>query len=289
VNGSSAAAATVAGAAALLAQARPSLDAAALKSLLAESARPLPGTPVAAQGAGLVDPGAAAAAEVAAEPASLALGNATGKDWETRQRLLLRNLSTRDVGIRIRIARQSEGAASVRFSARPAHLVLGRGASAWIDLRVFLASAPRGHAPAAGTIVVLPAAGLPLRLPWEITFERRRPSLLGPVRLSPRSFEPSILTPALLTLRAGTIGSASGRDQLHPLERLDISLWNARGVRLGLLARLRDVLPGTFQFGVTGRSPGGAILDRGRYTLRLVAVPTTKGPATQRWITLRIK
>ena len=59
VNGSSAAAATVAGAAALLAQARPALGASALGGLLVGSAQQLPVDPVTHQGAGLVDVGAA--------------------------------------------------------------------------------------------------------------------------------------------------------------------------------------------------------------------------------------
>ena len=59
VNGTSVAAALVGGGAALLAQARPYLDAEALKGLLVGSARPLAGDPVASQGAGLIDVGGA--------------------------------------------------------------------------------------------------------------------------------------------------------------------------------------------------------------------------------------
>ena len=109
VNGTSAAAAVVAGAAALLAQARTGLDASALRSLLVETARPLAATPVTAQGAGRIDPGAASAAELAVEPASLALGRAGGT---ARQTLVVRNLSTRDLPVRIRIEHSSEGAAA---------------------------------------------------------------------------------------------------------------------------------------------------------------------------------
>ena len=76
VNGTSGAAALVAGAAALLAQARPYLDADALKSLIVGAARPLPDDPVTAQGVGLIDLGGATATEVGASPASLALGRA---------------------------------------------------------------------------------------------------------------------------------------------------------------------------------------------------------------------
>src|SRR5207248_11336815 len=73
VNGSSGAAAVVAGAAALLAQLPPALGAPDLRGLLAGSAAPLADTSVAAQGGGLVDLGAAAPAALAAWPDPLAL------------------------------------------------------------------------------------------------------------------------------------------------------------------------------------------------------------------------
>ena len=76
ISGTSAAAALVAGSAALLAQARPELDASALKGLLAGTARPLPREAVAAQGTGLLDIGATSAGEVAALPTTLSFGRA---------------------------------------------------------------------------------------------------------------------------------------------------------------------------------------------------------------------
>src|SRR2546423_1387471 len=76
VNGTSAAAALVAGSAALLAQARPYLDADALKSLLVGAARPLPDDPVTAQGVGMIDRGGATAIQVRAGPAVPAIGAA---------------------------------------------------------------------------------------------------------------------------------------------------------------------------------------------------------------------
>jgi len=82
---------------------------------------------------------------------------------------------------------------------------------------------------------------------------------------------------------------AHGRDEIQPLDRLEITLWNKAGARLGLLARLRDVLPGTYQFGLTGRSPAGALLDRGRYRLKIVADPVAPGPATVRWVGFTIR
>src|SRR5436190_22913403 len=74
VTGSSAAAATVAGGAALLAQARPDLGANALRSLLAGYGRPLAERSVLEQGTGLVDVGASAAGELETEPTALDFG-----------------------------------------------------------------------------------------------------------------------------------------------------------------------------------------------------------------------
>jgi Subtilase family len=289
VNGTSAAAAVVAGAAALLAQARPGLDASALRSLLAETARPLAATPVTAQGAGRVDPGAASAAELAVEPASLALGRAAGPRWEGRQTLVVRNLSSRDLPMRIRIEHSSEGAAAVRFSARPARFRLARGQTRQISLRVTAVGERVGTAPAEGAIRVGAVGDQPLRVPWAVTFGAPSSDLLGRVSLSTTRFRPSDQKPALLTLEAGRLAHAAGRDEVQALERLDITLWSKKGVRLGLLARLRDVLPGSYQFGITGRSPAGAPLARGTYQLRIVAVPTTKGPATRRSLAFQIR
>src|SRR5438876_15957 len=95
-----AAAATVAGAAALLAQARPDLDAQALRGVLAGYARPIENASVTSQGTGLVDVGAAAAAELAADPTSLAFGPAARTNWSSVQELTIRSLSTRRLYLR---------------------------------------------------------------------------------------------------------------------------------------------------------------------------------------------
>jgi hypothetical protein len=121
-----------------------------------------------------------------------------------------------------------------------------------------------------------------------ITFGRPRLSLLGPLELSVRSFEPSEAAPAVLTFRAGRLLRAADRYQVQPLERVDVELRDAEGDRLGLLARLRNVVPGVFTFGITGRGPAGQLLDPGVYRLRVIAVPTRPGPVTQRSVRFRI-
>src|SRR5256714_173093 len=120
VNGTSAAAALVAGSAALLAQARPYLDADALKSLLVGAARPLPDDPVTAQGVGLIDLGGATATEVGASPASLARGRAGSRNWHTQnQEFVLRHVSFRRLILSLDASVSREGAASLHFKLSP--------------------------------------------------------------------------------------------------------------------------------------------------------------------------
>jgi subtilisin family serine protease len=289
VNGTSAAAALVAGSAALLAQARPYLDADALKSLLVGSARPLPEDRVTAQGVGLIDIGGATATEVGASPASLALGRADTQSRRTEQEFVLRNVSFRRLILSLDVRVAQEGAAALRFDLRPQHFSLGPGRSIRVHVRARVASKLVGTAPAEGVVIVTPAAGREILVPWVITFGKRRPPVLASVALSTRSFSPSDAAPALLSFVAGSVRRSAGEPDVLPLSRLDLELWSPDGGRVGLLARLRDVLPGRYSFGVTGRDPAGAVLPQGDYQLRLVAFATDAGPPTTRTVGFTIK
>ena len=289
INGSSAAAAAVAGAAALLAQARPSLDAAALHSVLAGNARPLVGESVTSQGAGYVSLGAAAAAELATEPSTLALGNARDTRWTRERTLVVRNISTRKVRGGVRIQRDAEGAASVRFAASPARFELAAGQSVEITLTVRVASEPEGRAPAEGSLRIAVDGGGAVRVPWVVTFGPTANTLLGPLHLSQHEFTPSDAAPALLTFQAGRILGTGGRAQVQPVASLELRLVRANGTDLGLLARLRDLLPGRYAFGLTGRTPAGNVLGRGTYFVRVIATPSLPGPASRKQVMFRIK
>ena len=84
------------------------------------------------------------------------------------------------------------------------------------------------------------------------------------VALSTASFAPSDTRPAVLSFVAGRVDGSPERPQLLPLKLLDVELY--RGARrVGRLARLRDVLPGRYAFGLTGRGPLGARLRPGAY------------------------
>jgi hypothetical protein len=100
------------------------------------------------------------------------------------------------------------------------------------------------------------------------------------VSLSATSFRASDRAPAVLTVQVGQVRDLSGRRQLRPLSRLDIELWRGRE-QLGLVTRLRDVLPGRYAFGLTGRGPRGGALARGEYRLRIVAVPPDGEPEAE--------
>src|SRR4029077_15319364 len=89
-------------------------------------------------------------------------------------------------------------------------------------------------------------------------------------------FAPSDTTPAVLRVQAGRVVTGNGV-RIEPLSQIEVLLYKAAGGFVGLLARERDLLPGTYSFGVTGRSPTGSTLAPGRYELRLVAWPTHGG------------
>jgi hypothetical protein len=68
---------------------------------------------------------------------------------------------------------------------------------------------------------------------------------------------------------------------IEPVGVLELELWTADGRRLGVLARLRDVLPGRYAYGLTGRGPSGRLLAEGSYVLRLRAHPVDGDDGTQ--------
>jgi hypothetical protein len=126
------------------------------------------------------------------------------------------------------------------------------------------------------------AGGGRIRVPWTVAFGPRSVDLIGGLHLSAPSFKPSDASPTLLLFEAGGLVRVNGLQEVRPVSRLDVELFNAAHGDLGLLARLRDLLPGRYAFGLTGRDPAGAVLPPGTYRLRLVAWPTDGGPPSTR-------
>src|SRR5512132_782822 len=287
VNGSSAAAATIAGAAALLAEARPDLGARALRSVLAGFARPLEDGSVTTQGTGLVDVGASAAAELAADPTTLAFGPAARTNWRSVQKLTIRSLSSRR--LELRVAVPQTGGAGLALTASPDRFRLPPGGKVTIRVKASFQGTPTTGPPAEGTIQIGSRATLPLRVPWAIPVGRDTAPLLSGLRLSKKSFKPSDTTPAVLSFRAGGLSPGQVGTEVHPGGRLDMVLTSSLGTHLGLLVRMRDLLPGSYAFGLTGRDPNGNVLPAGDYTLALAAIPPDGSRATYRKVTFTIK
>jgi subtilisin family serine protease len=287
VNGTSASAAAVGGAAALLAQARPALDAEALKSLLAGYAHPFAAAPLTAQGAGELDLGASAAGEVAAAPTSLGFGRWSGPGWSSTQKLVIQNVSTRRLRLGVEAIPASESE-SLRFTISPNHALVRPGRELTVQVTARASAAPPGSALATGVIAIEPDGSETLRVPWAIDFSRAPATLLPEVKLRETAFKPSDSSPAVLDVRAGTV-SGSGAAEIEPVAKLDVVLYTAGGAYVGLLARERDLLPGSYSFGITGRGPGGGILPPGDYELRLAAWSTLPGPPSRALVRFRIE
>src|SRR5581483_6470722 len=247
VNGTSAAAATVAGAAARLAELRPNLSGAALRSLLVGYAAP-GGAPVTASGAGLLRIGASAAGEVAADQGTLGFGIWQGRRWHATRTLVLRNVSTRRLQVSVDAVTTSGESEALRFRVVPNHLVLREGQAKRVQVTVTAPSAPPSEL-ATGAIDVTPAGGETLRVPWALAFASpSADDLLQHVSLDRASFAPSDTAPAVLSVQVGDVVGAGGAVQIEPASRLDVLLYTAAGRFRGVMARLRDLLPGSYSF-----------------------------------------
>ncbi len=272
VSGTSIAAAAVAGAAALLAQARPGLSPAGLKSALVGAADPLATDSLGAQGAGLVDLPAAASAGVTTEPATVSLGRSA-----TRQVIVIHNLSPRARTVSLSV----DGPASVR----PAQVTIAPGGSSSV-----VVSVESGTSSAEGAVLLtVEGRRSPVRIPWVASFEAPAGDLISEVHLSSSTLSAQALAPALLTVRLGQLVESAGSVAVRPVARFDAELVDPHGQSLGLLTRLRDALPGTYAFALTGRAPAGSRLAPGRYTLRLLAFPTDGGQPTRRLVRFAVR
>jgi subtilisin family serine protease len=285
INGSSGAAAVVAGAAALLAEARPDAGAETLRALLIGGGVRLGGVPLPAQGAGLLDLGRSAAAELVADPPVVAFGRGAGDGRQARRVLRLHNVSTRRLTLFVASGQGKNP--RVRLLVSPRRVEIEPGGTAELTLRTRPITIVHGDA-VSGALTLTPVGGAAVRVPWAIVLRPAR-ALLRPLSLSAKSFKPSESKPAIVVVRAGGVLRSPRGNEVVPTLRLDVELWTAEGKRLGLLARLRDLLPGRYAFGLTGRGPSGRVLKPGRYRLRVYAWPTGGGSPSVRSLGFAIK
>lgn len=266
VTGSSAAAAVAAGVAAQVAQARADLDAAELAGVLVGTAEAGAGS-VGRAGSGAINPGAALGARLAVVPASAALALEEPSGRATRA-LEVRNLSGERLRVRFAVEADAGATLPVAVETRPRRLTLGPGESGEVVLRVSSRASQDGSA---SGVLVAHAGGRELaRIPWAVTAEDARGRLVRVLGLTERPAAKGRPL-ALLTFRAGAVDEGAGGLALTPVALLEAELRNAAGKRLGVLARFRDLLPGRYVLGLTGRGPTGRKLPAGRYVVRLLA------------------
>lgn len=169
MSGTSMAAPHVAGAAALLAQARPDRTAEQLRATLIGSAQPLgsddAGVSPSAQGAGKLDVAAAVDQQVTASPDAVSLGLADmGADPARTRTVVLNNAGNRAVTVRLSV-RPAEGSTGrAELSTRRLRIPAGRSASA--DLTVTPAVSGAAGAETSGVLVGTVSDGATVRVPY---------------------------------------------------------------------------------------------------------------------------
>ena len=205
-------------------------------------------------------------------------------NWQATRKLIVRNLSTRTMRLGSPRTTSTSAAGRGLGLRRRSHAARDRARSLGTRLRhgagIALAGTERSDRGRCSQ--VRPEGGAALRVPW---LSRSAPTptlLLGELQLSEARFEPSDAAPGVFSFRAGQVERVRHGWQMQPVAQLDLELRRANGERLGVLARLRDLLPGHYSFGLTGRDAEGERARSGRYRLRLTAWPTGDGQAEPR-------
>jgi hypothetical protein len=267
--GTSVAAARAAGVAAVVAAARPELDAAALRGLLVGSAQALPEDDPSAQGAGVIDAASALAGQIALEPATLSFGRLGGRERSGMVTALVRNLSDRPLDVRFAVETTAGAEGLAEVTAAPARVSLEPGATARVRFTARLLRPAARPSALAGTLLAVPEGAPSARVPWVVLIAPRGVDLVGELHLS----RPAVSRgrPAVLSFRAGWVDDGALGVAIEPVGLLVVELRTAGGKPLGVLARLRDLLPGRYELALTGRGPDGRRLAPGRYVVRLRA------------------
>ena len=271
ISGTSAAAAVTAGVAAVLAQGRPTLDASALHGVLVGSAQRADLDP-AASGAGLVDLRTAVQQELYSQPSLLSFGAAGSSGAERVLRIT--NISSRRLSVSV--GQTAIAPKGVEISFDPQRLRIRPGRSAEVVVRADTGQLSSEAGAATGELVLRTGDSPEVHVPWAVAVPAPV-DLVSRMAIALTGSHVSDATPAALSFVAGSV-TASPEPQVRAVDLLEVELWK-RGERLGLLVRRRELLPGRYTFGLTGRGPTGNHLGRGMYTIRVLAFP---GDGTRR-------
>ncbi|MGH3129114.1 MAG: S8 family serine peptidase [Gaiellaceae bacterium] len=272
ISGTSAAAAVTAGVAAVVAQGRPGLDARQLHGVLVGSASRADLDPT-ASGAGLVDLRAAVQQELIAEPSLLSFGAVAGPVGAERT-VRITNVSTRRVSVSVGVSAIAPKGVEIEVDPQRFRLRPGRGATVVVSANTTALSAEAGAA--TGEVVLRGSDTPEVHVPWTVAVPPTV-DLVSRITLEKTGTRVSDATPAALAFVAGSV-TAAPDPQVRAIELLEVEL-RRNDELIGVLARRRELLPGRYTFGLTGRGPTGQRLARGPFTIRLVAYP---GDGTRR-------
>ncbi len=264
VSGTSVSAAVTAGAAAVLAEGRPLAGARELRGLLVGSSEAVSDGD--ASVAGLLDLQGAVQQEVAIEPSVLALPMSASSPTRVDETIRVRNLSARRVPVRIRSAETPEG---VEVTPLRVQALLAPGQAR--DLRVRFRLEDFEGQVGAGEVEIVVRGSPVVRVPYVISRPSPDVDLLSQVSLQTTGDRITDVTPAVVSFVAGAIGEGAD-PEIRPVGELEVQLWRGGSMR-GVLSTRRELLPGRYAFGLTGRGPRGERLPRGNYEVRLVARP----------------
>ena len=267
VSGTSAAAAVTAGVAAILAEGRPGIDAAGLHGLLVGSAQRADLDPT-ASGGGLVDLRGAAQLEVLADPALVSFGTATSDSSGIERVIRVRNVSTRRLVISI--GNTSLAPKGVEITVDPERVRLRPGGSAEVVVRADTFNLSDEAGIATGELVLRAGDSPEAHVPWAVAVPPTV-DLISRLKLVATDKRVSDATPSVLSLVAGAVTVAPD-PQVRAVDLLEVQLWRGTSL-IGVLAKRRELLPGRYTFGLTGRGPGGVRLRSGKYVVRVVAWP----------------
>jgi minor extracellular serine protease Vpr len=265
ISGTSAAAAVTAGVAAVVAQGRPGLDARQLHGVLVGSALRADLDPT-ASGAGLVDLRAAVQQELLSEPALVSFGAAGPAGAERTIRIT--NVSTRRIPVSVGIS--AIAPKGVEISVEPQRFRLRPRGSALVVVSANTTSLSSEAGVATGELVLRGSDTPEVHVPWTVAVPPAV-DLVSRLRLRKTGTRVSDATPAALSFVAGSV-TAAPDPQVRAIELLEVEL-RRNGELIGVLARRRELLPGRYTFGLTGRGPTGTRLGAGPFTIRLVAYP----------------
>ena len=280
VSGSSAAAAVAASGAALLAQARPDLDARGLRGALVGSA---------------ADGGRRAQARSRCRSrrrGDRRAGLGAARPCE-RPRLAGHGPVHRAKRLRASARRQvSTGelgeVGGVALAVSPARFRLAPREKRKVSVVARLAYVPPGVQLIAANFELEAGGAAPVRVPWTLTLGRYERDLLGAVRLSTNRFKPSDSAPALLELRAGRVAEGPGEARCSRCPT-STSSSGAAGSGWAGSPGFGTCCPAATRSASPGRGPAGRRLAPGRYTLRLLGYPPGDAPPSRQFVQFTIR